>query len=116
MQCPKCERELREGSVKISSSVVGSLLIGLSWKNLYFTDKETKQKRKVLGSESRSRALRCENCGTIAIVGYDDLNDEDRLYEIAQGMTLKLRSGRQTQRKWFSSPKLSPSGPKEGNF
>lgn len=66
MKCPKCTSEMAEGEVVIKGSVLGFLLIGLSWMRLLFTGSD-KRSVVVLKPWIRKSSLLCLSCKTVII-------------------------------------------------
>jgi hypothetical protein len=77
MQCPVCDIEMEPGEVRIQASALGFLIIGFSYKNLWFVpshpdgtpDKVDHLARSlILRNSENTEAHRCEICGATLLL------------------------------------------------
>ncbi len=65
-KCPYCDGILESGEAKIHGSMVGFLLVGLSYQNLYFKS-ESGNETAVLASHESTPAMKCNTCGVVTL-------------------------------------------------
>lgn len=63
MNCPKRQTDMREGTILIKGTIVGFLIIGLSWMKLFFSpDDDQKNEFPVLRPVESKRSFYCPDC------------------------------------------------------
>ena len=72
MNCPNCRVEMIAGDARIKGTLVGFLVIGLSYQHLFFKSRkksvdEKPVRKKVLRSGRSTTAHHCEKCGLTAL-------------------------------------------------
>jgi hypothetical protein len=70
MKCPVCDVEMEPGRCEIRGTLLGFLMIGFSWKHLYFHGRQS-GKHVMLHSTSQAGAHRCSQCGGLFLPGDD---------------------------------------------
>ncbi len=72
MNCPLCNREMEPGSAAVTSTPLGFVLVGLSWKHLQFTSGRTGARELVVHNSRPREARRCPQCGTVVLLPIRD--------------------------------------------
>ena len=78
-----------EGTIRLQGTVIGLLMVGLSWMKVFFTDDRTLRRVEVLSPWIDRRSHCCSKCGSILMkgighgnfrdgetLGYDDANED----------------------------------------
>ena len=65
-KCPYCDGTLESGEAKIHGTMVGFLLVGLSYQNLYFKS-ESGNETSILASHESTPAMKCNTCGVVTL-------------------------------------------------
>lgn len=77
MNCPVCNEEMAPGLVRIQASVLGFLVIGFSYKNLWFYpthpdgtpgNVDHLARSLIMRNSEKGQAHRCEVCGTTVVL------------------------------------------------
>ncbi len=63
---PYCDGLLESGEAKIHGTMVGFLLVGLSYQNLYFKSESGKETA-ILASHESTPAMKCNTCGVVTL-------------------------------------------------
>jgi hypothetical protein len=59
---------MSEGHPKVEGTVLGFLIVGLSWQHLWFLPRDkAQQKKKVIESGTSKQAYECSKCKTMVI-------------------------------------------------
>lgn len=70
-KCRRCGGRLQRGRVQIHGTLVGFLLIGLSYTHLFFTPaSDPEGETVVLPWKARQIAYRCLGCGALAVTPF----------------------------------------------
>ena len=62
MQCPKCNTEMDPGQAQVKGSLLGFLIVGLSYQHLYFRADEASLREKIIPSGGKRSAYYCRQC------------------------------------------------------
>ena len=62
MQCPNCGVEMDPGEAQIKGSMLGFLVVGLSYQHLYFKAAEGSMREKIISSGGKRLAHYCRQC------------------------------------------------------
>ena len=72
MKCPICEHEMTSGYIKIKGSLLGLVIIGLSWMQLFFYPDGNKKKRIALVEPYEKKvSYYCSICKSVFITKKD---------------------------------------------
>ena len=85
--CPYCGSTMKSGSAEIHGTVMGFLLMGASYENLYFKPDGEKE-IKILDSRSSTSASWCENCEVLFLnngnIASEDIENESDFSQITR--------------------------------
>jgi hypothetical protein len=85
--CPYCGSTMKTGSAEIHGTVMGFLLMGASYENLYFKPDGEKE-IKILDSRSSTSASWCENCEVLFLnngnIAFEDIENESDFSQITR--------------------------------
>lgn len=65
-KCPLCQSELEQGFVSVHGTLLGYLLVGMSYQHCWFKGDESGDEV-VLKSRERRQAFKCQACGFVGI-------------------------------------------------
>jgi hypothetical protein len=68
-KCPRCGEAMTAGVLTIHPSLLGQLLRGTGWENLYFDPGPGGSEEKVFDWLDRAQAFRCAACKAVVIPG-----------------------------------------------
>jgi len=69
MQCPSCKMEMEAGRAQVKGTILGFLLVGLSYQHLYFLPSQG-AKEKIIPSRGIRPAHYCRQCRGLFIEPY----------------------------------------------
>jgi hypothetical protein len=67
VNCPKCNVEMDPGKVHIGATAIGFLVIGFSYKHLFFTNKKGEKEIAVKNDDFSKTAHKCPSCNGVFI-------------------------------------------------
>ena len=70
MKCNNCNSEMEEGEAVVKATTLGFVVLGLSYKHLYFKGKGKGPNSKEIALKNNllATALKCKSCGAIIIL------------------------------------------------
>jgi hypothetical protein len=67
MKCPYCPIEMQKGCVYMKGTILGYFFLGIPYKNLFFREDKSKEKRLIIRNREIVPAYYCKICGSILL-------------------------------------------------